>query len=154
MLFRSVKAPLLYENDDIYNADARLGSDELLPDSDLSKALHSYASDFYMKTTGENAEVSFHSLDGSALLALGTLLEESCQVLLGSTGDLALTECDLAEESSPDCMNVSENFKETETENQSTTDEDSHKSKRRKFQQSRNIDDDQVTEAKSSRFQS
>ena len=45
-----------------------------LPDSDLSKALHAYVSDFYA-AIGDG--VDFVSLDETALLALGILVEEA-----------------------------------------------------------------------------
>jgi hypothetical protein len=58
-----------------------------LPDSDLLKLIHSYSSDFYGK---QGLEESFASMDGSALLAMGILLEEAARLELGKTGDLAL----------------------------------------------------------------
>ena len=36
--------------------------------------------------------MSYGSLDGSALIALGILMEEACKEALGETGDLALVE--------------------------------------------------------------
>ena len=63
-----------------------------MPESDLLKALHAYASDYYGKILGEEAEISYGSLDGSALLALGVLMEESAKDCLGETGDLAFLE--------------------------------------------------------------
>lgn len=63
-----------------------------MPASDLLKALHAYAADFYGRTLGKDAEVSYGSLDGSALLALGVLMEEAIRGVLGETGDLAFVE--------------------------------------------------------------
>ena len=81
-----------YEENDIYWADRHLKPDQTLPESDLLKALHTYASDFYEKTTGLQAGSSYESMDGSALIALGILLEEMCKEKLGDTGDLAFVE--------------------------------------------------------------
>lgn len=92
MLFRSRGAPTRYEENDIYWADRHLNSDQTLPESDLLKTLHTYASDFYEKTTGLQAGSSYESMDGTALIALGILLEEMCKEKLGDTGDLAFAE--------------------------------------------------------------
>ena len=81
-----------YEENDIYWADQHLRADQQLPDSDLLKALHAYAADFYGRTLGREAEISHESLDGSALLALGVLMEEVVRGALGETGDLAFVE--------------------------------------------------------------
>lgn len=92
VLFRSRGAPTRYEENDIYWADRHLKPDQTLPESDLLKALHAYASDFYEKTTGLQAGSSYESMDGSALIAFGILLEEMCKEKLGDTGDLAFVE--------------------------------------------------------------
>lgn len=63
-----------------------------MPDSDLLKAIHAYASDFFGKVLGEEARVSFGSLDETALIALGVLLEEEMGRVLGETGDLVFVE--------------------------------------------------------------
>ena len=92
MLFRSVNAPPRYEENDIYWQDRFLRPDQKLPESDLLKALHTYAADLYGRSLGPEADVSYESLDGSALIALGVLMEEACKEALGETGDLALVE--------------------------------------------------------------
>ena len=80
-----------------------------LPDRDLLKALHAYASEYYARTTGElgageggkgrggvgkerAGRLDFRSLDETALVALGVLMEELCGEALGETGDLVFTE--------------------------------------------------------------
>ena len=93
VLFRSIKAPTSSQNDALYDWTASLQENEL-PDSDLLKALHAYSSDFYEHTFGEDAEVSYQSMDESAILALGILLEEACNATLSNGGDLALVEID------------------------------------------------------------
>jgi hypothetical protein len=59
-----------------------------LPESDLLKALHCYASDFYSRTHGD--VVDWRSMDETALITLGIVMEEVSH--LGHTADLALTE--------------------------------------------------------------
>lgn len=63
-----------------------------MPDSDLLKAIHTYASDFYGRATKNRGAVDFESLDETALLSLGILLEEMAGHVLGATGDLAFVE--------------------------------------------------------------
>ncbi|KAL9099315.1 MAG: hypothetical protein Q9163_005164, partial [Psora crenata] len=92
VLFRSRRAPTRYEENDIYWADRHLRPDQQLPDSDLLKALHTYAADFYERMLGDEAKVSYESLDASALLALGVLMEEAVNEILGRTGHLAFVE--------------------------------------------------------------
>jgi hypothetical protein len=92
VLFRRRQAPERYEEDDFYWADRHLTEKQKLPDSDLLKAIHTYASDFYSRATVDRGQVDFSSMDGSALLALGILLEEAAEHVLGSTGDMVFVE--------------------------------------------------------------
>lgn len=92
VLFRRRGAPVRYEEDDIYTADRHLGPQQRLPDSDLLKTIHAYASDFYANATLDGGKRDFKSLDETALLAMGILLEEAAAESLGKTGDLALVE--------------------------------------------------------------
>ena len=92
VLFRRKGAPTRYEEDDVYFQDRHLRSDQQLPDSDLLKALHAYASDFYASETDDGGKIDWKSLDETALLALGILVEEAAREALGSSGDLALVE--------------------------------------------------------------
>ncbi len=94
---------------DYYHADTF--PPELIPDSDLCKAIHTYASDYYSRTSGlrvprqlrQNPDFlqtkmelarnkAYKSMDGTALLAMGVLLEEMMRESLGATGDLSFTE--------------------------------------------------------------
>lgn len=86
-----------------------------LPDSDLLKAVHAYASDFYgamrmaahgsrkhpgrrrVNSNGYTRGNDFGSLDETALLAFGVLLEESVAAALGETGDMVFVEGEIAE---------------------------------------------------------
>lgn len=85
VLFRRKNAPPRYEEDDIYFADRHLKSEQRLPDSDLLKVVHAYASDFYGKHGGEG---DWRSLDETALLAIGILLEEAANAVVDRNGDL------------------------------------------------------------------
>ena len=78
--------------DGFYNADERLTSNQRLPGSDLIKAVHAYASDFYDMGTTDKGQHDFKSFDETALLAMGILLEEAAREVLGETGDMALVE--------------------------------------------------------------
>lgn len=96
VLFRRKGAPVRYEDDDIYFADRHLEPERQqqltrLPDSELLKVLHAYVSDF-CATTEDGGEGDWRSLDETALLALGILVEEAAVEALGETGDLALVE--------------------------------------------------------------
>jgi len=87
-----------------------------LPDSDLLKAIHAYTSDFYgaMRMAAHDSRKrsdrrkrnhsssymrgsDFGSLDETALLAFGVLMEESVEVALGETGDMVFVEGEIAE---------------------------------------------------------
>lgn len=87
-----------YEEDDFYWADRHLRDGQVLPESDLLKAIHTYVSDYYGRSTPNKGAADFESLDETALLALGILLEEMAGHVLGQTGDLAFTEGEEAEE--------------------------------------------------------
>ena len=103
VLFRRKGAPIRYEEDDIYCADRHLGPHQRLPDSDLLKTIHAYASDFYTNATVDGGESDFRSLDETALLAMGILLEEAAAEALGKTGDLALVEAKVDDERPSRC---------------------------------------------------
>lgn len=102
VLFRRSGAPVRYAERDIYQAHEDLpdGGRGILPDSDLLKTIHSYASQFYEDlpankrtidgATGEG--VSERTMDETALLAFGILLEEASCEVLGEDGDLVFTE--------------------------------------------------------------
>ena len=88
ILFRQRNAALRYEEDDIYFAERHLNSDQKLPDSDLLKAVHACASDFYAAAPQDKGQRGFRSLDETALLALGILLEEVAGEALGRTDSM------------------------------------------------------------------
>ncbi|KAI1353479.1 hypothetical protein F5Y01DRAFT_276208 [Xylaria sp. FL0043] len=102
VLFRRSGAPVRYAEKDIYQAHEDLpdGGRNILPDSDLLKTMHSYASHFYKdlpankQTISSEARegISERSMDETALLAFGILLEEASREALGKRGDLVFTE--------------------------------------------------------------
>ena len=77
---------------DVYLADENLEPDQRLPESDLLKAVHAYATDFYSMATPDKGQCDFRSLDETALIALGVLLEEAAAQVLGETEDMVLVE--------------------------------------------------------------
>lgn len=105
--FRRRGAPVRYEEDDIYAADRHLGPHQRLPDSDLVKTIHAYASDFYTSTASDDGRLDCKSLDETALLAMGILLEEAAAEAVGKTGDLALVEDDRGGLDSEDAASIS-----------------------------------------------
>lgn len=96
VLFRSRGAPQRYEETDFYWANEKLplqGAE--LPDSDLLKAVHAYASMFYGRRGGK---ADFLSLDETALMAVGVLLEERVESLLGRSGEGVFVEGEAVDE--------------------------------------------------------
>ncbi|KFZ13977.1 hypothetical protein V501_03449 [Pseudogymnoascus sp. VKM F-4519 (FW-2642)] len=94
VLFQRAAAPDRHVETDTYFASDN--SVVHLPDSDLLKALHVYAADFY--AAEREAGADYRSLDETALLALGVLMEELCREQLGDGGDLVFTEGEVEEE--------------------------------------------------------
>ncbi|KAM7199511.1 hypothetical protein V8F20_005695 [Naviculisporaceae sp. PSN 640] len=106
VLFRRKKAPTRYAEHDIYWANerelpegGRAAIKPVLPDSDLLKSIHGHACQFY-EGLGRNEDqpagetlarmLGEKSMDETALLAFGILLEEAGRARLGETGDLEL----------------------------------------------------------------
>jgi hypothetical protein len=100
VLFKRKDAPTRYAESDIYFANERQSRRDL-PESDLLKALHCYTSDFYSRAVAEGGTGDWKSLDETALLALGILMEEASRETLGQTGDLVFTEGEQIDESFP-----------------------------------------------------
>lgn len=92
VLLRRVNAPdqIPY---DYYNADERLGAFQKLPDSDLLKDIHAYVADYYeLANRDGHGRIDLKSMDETALIAMGVLLEEACKEALGENGDMVFTE--------------------------------------------------------------
>lgn len=94
VLFRRVGAPIRFAEKDIYHAHEQLpnGGRDILPDSDMLKAIHQYSSHFYARQPGIGNNIDLRSMDETALLAIGILLEEAGREALGKRGDLVFTE--------------------------------------------------------------
>ncbi|OAP56017.1 hypothetical protein AYL99_10169 [Fonsecaea erecta] len=75
-----------------YDAAGHLSDAEKLPESELLKAVHSYASDFYSRAVPEQGTFDFRSFDETALIAFGILLEEAVKSALGRDGDMVFVE--------------------------------------------------------------
>lgn len=100
VLFRRKDAPQRYAEYDIYfshERDLPRGGRGLLPESDLLKAIHSYSSHYYAASAHQSRAPSSRnvdncSMDETALIAFGILLEEAGRDALGRRGDLVFTE--------------------------------------------------------------
>ena len=100
VLFRRKDAPERYAEYDIYfshERDLPHAGRGVLPESDLLKAVHGYTSKFYAALNAEKPQldgrdVDERSMDETALLAFGFLLEEAGKELLGRRGHLVFTE--------------------------------------------------------------
>ncbi|EME49447.1 hypothetical protein DOTSEDRAFT_40648 [Dothistroma septosporum NZE10] len=91
-LFNHKNAPTRYEENDMYFAHRNLPAGARLPDSDMLKTIHAYASDFYGSKALGDCHEDFKSMDETALIAVGVLLEEAAAHSLGKTGDLAFVQ--------------------------------------------------------------
>ncbi|KAE8150903.1 hypothetical protein BDV25DRAFT_103397 [Aspergillus avenaceus] len=92
VLFRRQNAPIRYEENDFYFAHESLPSDRPLPTSDLLESIHTYSADFYDNATVDRGQDDYCSMDETALIAMGILMEEMAKESLGATGDLVLVE--------------------------------------------------------------
>ncbi|KAF7586127.1 hypothetical protein BBP40_009423 [Aspergillus hancockii] len=92
VLFRRQNAPIRYEENDFYFAHESLSPDRPLPTSDLLEAIHAYSADFYDHATPDRGRDDYQSMDETALIAMGILMEEMAKESLGETGDLVLVE--------------------------------------------------------------
>ncbi|KAF7713264.1 Uncharacterized protein PECH_004542 [Penicillium ucsense] len=91
VLFRTHHNPIDFDEAE-YFAHERLRSQRALPRSDVLEALHAYVADFYEFATNDHGLHDHHSMDETALIALGILVEEMAKEALGETGDLVLVE--------------------------------------------------------------
>lgn len=129
VLFRQKNAPTRYAESDIYFANERELNTEL-PDSDLLKALHGYTSNYYSQATIDGGSGDWRSLDETALIALGILMEEATRDTLGQTGDLAFTE---GQEIDASCMTSSRDHARSRVPSVSTVPPEGRPSKKRRL---------------------
>ncbi|KAL4886916.1 hypothetical protein BJY04DRAFT_43602 [Aspergillus karnatakaensis] len=92
VLFRRKDMPVRYEETDKYFAHESLPTDRPLPPSELLESIHAYTADFYDQGVRGEGRANHYSMDGSALLFMGILMEEMAKESLGDTGDLVLVE--------------------------------------------------------------
>ncbi|KAE8354534.1 hypothetical protein BDV28DRAFT_156121 [Aspergillus coremiiformis] len=92
VLFRRQNAPIRYEENDFYFAHESLPPNRPLPSSDLLEAIHAYSADYYDYATADHGHDDYQSMDETALIAMGILMEEMAKESLGETGDLVLVE--------------------------------------------------------------
>lgn len=105
VLLRRVDAPTGVTKD-YYNAEDLLKPDQKLPDTELLKALHCYASDFYSANDRGEINHNYRSLDETALVAFAILLEEASAEALGENGDMVLVEPEGLEDGLPESAMV------------------------------------------------
>lgn len=89
VLFKRKNAPPRYEENDIYSQERYLDprKGQVLPESDLLKAIHVYVSEFYAGLEGgEAGPKDCLSMEETALLALGFLVEESAETVVEGDG--------------------------------------------------------------------
>ncbi|KAJ5090901.1 hypothetical protein N7532_009585 [Penicillium argentinense] len=77
-----------------YMAHENLPADCPLPSSDLLETIHAYTADFYRYALSDGGRGSYGSMDETALLAMGILIEELATESLGKQGYRALLEAE------------------------------------------------------------
>ncbi|CAI7582123.1 unnamed protein product [Penicillium glandicola] len=92
LLYRRQNIPAESDESKIYFAHENLPSDQALPNSELLETIHAYAADYYEYATADNGKDDHQTMDETALIAMGILIEEMAKEQLGETGDLALVE--------------------------------------------------------------
>jgi hypothetical protein len=101
VLLRRVDAPSRVSKD-YYNADELLKPHQRLPDVEVVKAVHQYASDYYSTHVSGGINHDYRSLDETALLAFAILMEEMTAESLGENGDMVLVEPEGLEDCLPE----------------------------------------------------
>ncbi|KIW71850.1 hypothetical protein PV04_00082 [Phialophora macrospora] len=85
----TIPEDLIYQE---YEVSSALPDSNKLPESEMLKAIHTYASDFYGCAAEQGGRFDFRSLDETALIAVGVLLEEAVKGALGQNGDMVFVE--------------------------------------------------------------
>jgi hypothetical protein len=104
LLFKRYNAPTRFAETDQYFANRHLGPHRKLPHSELLISLHAYISEFYGCSIPRKSKKAWRSMDETALLAMGILIEEAAKESLGETGDLTFTEGE--DHDHLDCLDV------------------------------------------------
>ncbi|CAG8160588.1 unnamed protein product [Penicillium olsonii] len=92
LLFRGKDPATRSLDEEKYFANEKLPADRPLPNSELLEAIHAYAADYFEYATADNGQDDHRTMDETALLAMGILIEEMASEELGDTGDLVLVE--------------------------------------------------------------
>ena len=107
------------------------------------KALHTYTSEYYSKALGIQGDVSYESMEETALLAVGLLLEEAAGHILGETGDMVFVEgeeiSEPEDEPSIQNLDLANSVQDQEEQQESSANERKRK-RRRKNRKSRRED--------------
>lgn len=99
VLFKQRRAPPRYEEADYYFAHRELPRSLGLPSGDLLSALHAYIAQLHdLNSQDEQGSGSWRSMDETALIAFGVLLEEAAKATLGETGHRALLEAERSQQ--------------------------------------------------------
>lgn len=101
VLFRRKNAPVRYEETDFYFAHEGLPADRPLPNSDLLEAIHTYSADFYNSEDYDWGAKDNRSMDETALIAMGILIEEMARESINETGNPVQVKEEVREESQP-----------------------------------------------------
>jgi hypothetical protein len=144
VLFRRRNAPQRYAEHDVYFANERelpAAGQGALPDSDLLTAVHGYTSKFYeavakrASRTGvaPDRAVDERSMDETALLAFGILLEEAGREVLGRRGDLVFTEQMDDDREASDDDEVTDHASHSATKSQRARSTSTSRAKRRRL---------------------
>ena len=92
-LLRRTTIPAGLLNESVAVSDQTLSSSRnALPQADSFNAIHAYVSDFYYARGNDRAKLDYRSLDETALIAMGILLEEAVRESLGDNGDMVFVE--------------------------------------------------------------
>jgi hypothetical protein len=95
VIFQRREAPIRFAETDQYFSHRHLSSQLPLPDSDLLTAIHAYVAHYCSTMSSGDSYKAWRSMDETALLAMGILVEEAVRDALGGTGDLAFVEGDI-----------------------------------------------------------
>ncbi|KAF2499799.1 hypothetical protein BU16DRAFT_536099 [Lophium mytilinum] len=97
VLYKGSNAPDRFAETDQYFAHRNLPSQLALPDSDLLASIHAYVSQYCAAMPRDDREKAWKSMDESALLAMGVLIEEAVRESIGKTGDLVFVEGEISD---------------------------------------------------------
>ncbi|KAF2810152.1 uncharacterized protein BDZ99DRAFT_520242 [Mytilinidion resinicola] len=92
VLYKVSNAPDRFAETDQYFAHRNLPSQLVLPDSDLLASIHAYVSQYCAAMPRNDRDKAWRSMDETALLAMGVLIEETVRESIGETGDLVFVE--------------------------------------------------------------